>query len=123
MQINKFSVISFMLLAMLALAPLSAQAAADLSSTFTSSASGVDVTISNNGADALYNVSLQPVGAGVGAGVDAAAAAVNVGTIAAGGAASFQLGGVSPVGYMVLNGGGTDSAGQPVSISVVSEGK
>lgn len=109
----------FTLLALLVFAPFSAQAAAALTSTFSTSASGVDVTIINNGSDALYNVSLQPMGTGV----DVTAAPVNVGALAAGGTASFQLGGVSPVGYIVLNGSGTDAAGQPVSISVVSEGK
>lgn len=119
MQYNRFSIVSLMLLAMLALAPLSAQAAAALSSTFTAGANGVEVTITNKGADALYNVSLQAMGPGV----DAAAAPVNVGAIAAGGTASFQVAGLAPAGYMVFNGSATDAAGQTVSISVVSEGR
>ena len=119
MKFNKFSAFSIMLLAMLAFAPFSAQAAAVLSSTFTTSASGVNVTITNDGPDALYNVSLQAMGAGL----DPAAAPISVGSIAAGGMATFQIGGAAPVGYMILNGGGTDVAGQSVSVSVVSEGK
>jgi len=105
------------LMALMALAPFSAQAAAALTSTFSTSASGVDVTIINNGSDALYNVSLQPMGTGVDA-----QAPVSIGDIAAGAKVFIKIDGVSPAGYIFLNGNGSDATGQSVSISIVSKG-
>jgi len=107
----------FTLLAFLALAPFSAQAEAVLSSTYMAAGGTAAVTIVNDGPDAVYGVSLQPSGAGV-----AAQAAINVGDIAVGGKAFLKIDGASPAGYMFLNGSGTDAAGQPVTISIVSKG-
>lgn len=103
---------------MVALMPLSAQAAATLSSTYTATASGADVTITNNSADALYNISLKPMGAGV----DASATPISISQIAAGGTTTFSISS-KPLGYIVFSGSATDVAGQTVNISFVSEGK
>ncbi|PIS18880.1 MAG: hypothetical protein COT53_08415 [Zetaproteobacteria bacterium CG08_land_8_20_14_0_20_55_17] len=105
------------LLALLSIAPFSAQAAAILTSTYMAAGGSAAVTVTNNGPDAVANVNLQPSGAGVDA-----QAPVNLGTIAAGGKAFFKLDGVSPSGYIFLDGNGSDAAGQPVSISIVSKG-
>jgi len=96
-----------------------AQAAAVLASTYTATGDSVTVTVVNNGPDDLYNVSLQPSGAGI----DTQFGAIYVGNIAAGATATFQISSSSPQGYIVLSGNATDVAGQSVHISVVSEGK
>ncbi|MDX8392284.1 MAG: hypothetical protein R8K53_06935 [Mariprofundaceae bacterium] len=106
------------LLALLAFAPFSAQAEALLESTYMAAGGSAVVTVTNNGPDSINNVNLQPAGLGVDA-----QALVSLGTIVAGGKASFKINGVSPSGYILLDGSGTDIAGQPVSISVVSKEK
>lgn len=118
MRYRNIGLFSF-LAAMLCMAPLSSHAAAVLSSTFMTGGGSAAVTVTNNGPDAVYNVSLQPSGVGV----SPQAAAVTVGDIVAGGTVSFMVNGVDSSGYIFLNGSGTDAAGQPVSIAVVSKEK
>jgi len=106
-----------LLLTMLASGPLAAQAGTAFSSTYTASAGTADVSITNTGTDALYNLSLQP------AGPAADATPLYVGTMAAGGSANVRINLASNMGYMVFNASGTDAAGQPVQFSIVSEGR
>ncbi|MDQ6966021.1 MAG: hypothetical protein Q9M23_03740 [Mariprofundaceae bacterium] len=115
---NHRIIFGLMAAAFLAFAPLSALAAA-LTSSYTATVGGADVSITNNGADALYNVTLQPMGPGVAAGV----APINIGAIAAGGTVRVPLGGGMPGGYIALQGSATDVGGQAVQISVISEGR
>ena len=99
-------------------AAMPAQAAASLTSTYVAAGGSTVVTIINNGPDDLYNVSLQPMGAGV----DASATPVSINQIAAGGTTTFSISS-KPLGYIVFSGSATDVAGQTVNISFVSGGK
>jgi len=100
------------------LMPAMTKAGATLTSTYMAAGGSAAVTVTNSGPDAVNNVSLQPSGAGVGA-----QAPVGLGTIEAGGNVFFKLDGVSPSGYIFLDGSGTVVAGQSVSFSVVSKEK
>ncbi|PIS19438.1 MAG: hypothetical protein COW19_06585 [Zetaproteobacteria bacterium CG12_big_fil_rev_8_21_14_0_65_55_1124] len=115
-MLKQLKIFGFALVLLLAFAgPASA---ANLTSIYMAAGGSAAVTITNDGPDAVYNVSLQPSGAGVAPQV----ASVSVGDIAAGAKAFIKVDGVSPAGYIFLNGTGTDSTGQLVSISIVSKG-
>jgi len=117
-MLKKYKAIGMLTAILLAAVPLSVHAES-VSSSYTLSAGAADVRIINTGADAIYDISLQPMGPSV----DPAAAPIYVGTLAAGASTNIQINMAADMGYMVLNATGSDINGQPIRFSIVSQGR
>lgn len=94
--------------------------AASLSATYSAVAQPdssvvLNVTVTNTGVDTVYSAALKPSGMLS----DAVAAPINLGDLATGATASFQVSAPNDPGYLVFTGSGQDAIGNPVEFSVV----
>jgi len=75
----------------------------------------LNVTVTNTDVDTVYSAALVPSGMLS----DTAAASINLGDLATGETASFQISAPNNPGYLVFSGSGQDALGNPVEFEVV----